>query len=158
MTDADEVLRRSLVRPERSQHDTVVVEASSDGFAHVARCQPALERMRNRGQLTHRQANAGTRLYEDWAIGVMLARNPDAGGTTIHDPGGYRDKQLDAATRYRRAREAIGGRMWPCLFHVSCLDWSVERFANECGNGMDRKQWMGILKVSLDTLADFYGM
>lgn len=116
-----------------------------------------VEVMRRRGALSERQALAGARVYEDWAIGICLARDSEPAGTG-NNPGGYADRQLDAATRYRKAREAVGGRMWPALFHVSCLDWSIERFANEMGAGMDRRQWSGILKVGLEILADFYGV
>jgi len=159
MTKPDLALRRSLVRPEREQHGTVLVEPTCDvPGAMTARSVSSLERLRNRGQLTLRQSNAGTRLYEDWAIGICCARDGDAGGSTVHDPGGYADRQLDAATRYRKAREAVGPRMWPCLFAVCCEEWSIERFANERGGGTDRKGWAAILRLSLDTLADFYGM
>lgn len=149
MTIPDEDVRKKASR--------TVVERLSDGFGERRRVISALECLARRGTLSGRQAAAGLQLYEDWAIGVCGARNSEQGGNG-NDPGGYADRQLDAATRYRKAREAVGGRMWPVLFHVSCLEWTVERFANECGAGMDRKQWSGILKVSLDTLADFYGL
>lgn len=151
-------LRRSLVSDVRQQHNRVVVETLSDGFGSRARVQPSIERMAQRGLISARQARAGGLLYEDWALGIVCARDAEAGGSSVPDPGGYRDRQLDAATSYRRAREAVGLRMWPILWHVSCDDWSVERFANELGSGTDRKGWMAILKLSLDILADFYGL
>jgi hypothetical protein len=159
MTKADLALRRSLVRPEREQHSTVLIEAATDApGAMVARAQPSIERMLRRGLLTQRQSDAGNRLYEDWAIGICCARDAEGNGSTVHDPGGYADRQLDAATRYRKAREAVGPRMWPCLFAVCCEEWSIERFANERGGGTDRKGWAAIVRLSLDTLADFYGL
>jgi hypothetical protein len=136
----------------------LTVERLADGFGERTRVMPALEVMQRRGALTHRQAEAGRRLYEDWAVGICCARDSEAGGSTVHDPGGFTDRQLDAARRYRQARDAVGARMWPCLFAISCNEWSIERFANERGAGMDVKQWRGVFKVSLDILADFYGM
>jgi hypothetical protein len=153
-----DALRRSLVSPSRDQHGLVAIEPVSDrAGAMKARAVSSLERMRNRGQLSQRQANAGARLYEDWAIGICCARDADGNGSTVHDPGGYADRQLDAATRYRKAREAVGARMWRVTFMVCCEEWTLERFANEYGGGTDRKGWAAILRLSLDTLADFYG-
>jgi hypothetical protein len=146
-----------LADPKRKA-SRLTVERLSDGFGTRTRVMPVLELMQRRGALSPRQANAGRRLYEDWAIGVCCARDADGNGSSVHDPGGFTDRQLDAARRYREAREAVGGRMWPILFHVSCLEWSVERFANECGRGTDRKGWIAILRLSLDVLGDFYGM
>jgi hypothetical protein len=136
----------------------LTVERLADGFGERTRVMPALEVMQRRGALTHRQAEAGRRLYEDWAVGICCARDSEAGGSTVHDPGGFTDRQLDAARRYRQARDAVGARMWPVLFHVSCLEWSAERFSNECGRGTDKRGWAAILKLALDTLADFYEM
>jgi hypothetical protein len=149
MTIPDEDVRK---KPSR-----LTVERLADGFGERTRVMPALEVMQRRGALTPRQADAGRRLYEDWAIGICGARNSEPGGNG-NDPGGYADRQLDAATRYRKAREAVGPRMWPCLFSISCDEWSIERFANERGGGTDRRGWAAILKLSLDVLADFYGL
>jgi hypothetical protein len=159
MTDAETALRRSLVRLEREQHSVVLVEAATDApGAYVARVQPAIERMRNRGLLSARQADAGARIYRNWALGICGARDADAGGGSALDPGGYRDRQLDAATEYRRIRDAVGLRLWPVTFGVCCEDMSVDQFANERGGGMDRKQWMGALKMALSMAADFLGL
>jgi hypothetical protein len=159
MTKAEAALRRSLVRPERDQHSVVLVEPTCDvPGAMTARAQPAIERMLRRGLLTHRQAHAGQRIYAAWALGVVGARDADGHGSSMHDPGGYHDRQLDAATEYRQLREAVGLRLWPCCFSVCCEDMSVDQFANERGGGMDRKAWMGCLKIALDMAADHLGM
>jgi hypothetical protein len=158
MTKAETALRRSLVRLEREQHGTVLLEAATDAAGvSVARVQPALERMARRGQISRRQMLAGERIYRAWALGIVGARDSDSGGNGS-DPGGYTDRRLDAATEYRRIREAVGMRLWPIVWHVACDDWSVDRFASEIGNGMDRKQWMGCLKLALDTAADHLGL
>ncbi len=147
------------MKPEREQHGTVLIEPSSDAVGvFVARSQPTLERMLRRQQLTMRQALAGQRIYAVWALGICGARDPEANGGGSPDPGGYTDRQLDAATEYRRLRNAVGLRLWPIVWHVTCDDWSVERFANERGAGMDRKQWMGALKMALDMAADHLGL
>lgn len=158
MGGSADALRRSLVRPERERHSVVLVEPTCDvPGAMTARAQPAIERMERRGVLTRRQARAGARVYEAWALGIVGARDGEAGGSSVHDPGGYRDRQIDAATEYRKLREAIGLRPWIVVFHVCCEDWSIDRFANECGRGMDRKAWAGVLKLALDTAADYLG-
>lgn len=155
MTKPDAALRRSLVRPEREQHGTVLLEAATDApGVHVARVQPTIERMERRGLISRRQAAAGYRIYACWALGIVGARDGDAGGSTVHDPGGYRDRQLDAATEYRRIREAVGPRLWSICFSVSCEDFSPERWANERGHGMDRRGAIALLRVSLDIAAD----
>lgn len=137
----------------------MVVERVTDApGGYHARAQPSLERMVRRGHLTPRQAAAGQAVYSAWALGIMGAHDAESGGCSVPDPGGLRDAQLDAATCYRRCREAVGGRMWPVLFAVSCEDWSVERFANERGGGQDRKGWIGVLRVALDTAADALGI
>lgn len=159
MADPDEVLRRSLVRPEREQHGGLVVERVADAVgAYRVRSMPVVERLFRRGLLSERQCYAGLRIYEAWAIGIVGARDPDEGGSSVFDPAGVRDRQAEAAAEYRRIRDAVGGRMWPCVFAVSCEDFSVDRFANERGGGMDRKMWAGVLRMALDIAADAIGL
>lgn len=158
MTNPDAALRRSLVRPEREQHGTVLLEAATDApGVSVARVQPTLERMARRGQISRRQMLAGERIYRAWALGIVGARDGEASGNGS-DPSGYTDRRLDAATEYRRLRDAIGMRPWICVFHVCCEDWSLERFANDVGKSMDRKAWAGVLKLALSTAADHLGL
>jgi hypothetical protein len=155
---AARALRRSLVAPERDQHSVVVIERRTDVHAFGARVMASLERMERRGLLTSRQCRAGERVYQAYVLGIVGARDADAGGSSAYDPGGIRDRQLDAATEYRRARDVLGTRMWPIVWHVVCDDWSVERFANECSGGTDRKGCFAILRLALDVLADHYGL
>lgn len=158
MTAALKHKAERLPAEDARQTARLTVEQLADGFGTRTRVMSSLELMRRRGMLSERQFRAGARVYEDWALGIVCARDADAGGGSMHDPAGLTDRQLDAATAYRKARDAVGGRMWPCLFHVSCLEWTVERFANECGGGTDKRGWAAILKMSLDILADHYGM
>lgn len=158
MTKAEAALRRSLVRPEREQHGTVLLEATSDVPGSVtARAQPSLERMLRRGQISHRQAIAGARVYRAWALGIVGARDSDGGGNGS-DPGGYTDRRLDAATEYRRLRDAVGLRLWSITFAICAEDWSCDRWANERAGGMDRKGAIALLRVALDTAADHLGL
>jgi hypothetical protein len=133
------------------------VERLSDGFGVRTRVMPVVETMQRRGILSDRQAHAASRIYACWALGICGARDADSGGNGS-DPGGYTDRQMDAAKEYRKLRNAVGVRLWPIVWHIACDDWSVERFANECGGGLDRKQWMGCLKLALDTAADHLGL
>ena len=156
---ADAALRRSLVRPEREQHGTVLLEAASDApGVMVARAAPMVELLERRGTLSRRQARAGAFVYECWAIGIAGARDAEAGGSTVHDPGGIRDRQLDAATAYRRMRDAVGPRLWPITFAVTVEEWSCARWANERGRGMHKLGAVALLQTALDTIADHLGL
>jgi hypothetical protein len=156
---ADAALRRSLVRPEREQHGEFEIERVSDvPGAMKARAVPVVETLHRRGHLSARQAYAAAHIYSAWALGICCARDSEQAGGGPFDPGGYHDKQLDAAREYREIRDAVGPRLWSCLFAVVCEDFSIDRFANERGKGMDRKQWMGCLKLALDTAADHLGL
>lgn len=151
-------LRRSLVSESREQHSVVVIERRTDVHAHGARVMPILEKYARRGTLNARQCRAGEMIYECWSIGIAGAHDSDAGGSSMPDPSGIRDKQLDAATEYRRVRDALGLRMWPVVWAVCVEDMSVDQFANERGGTMDRKQWMGVLRVALSIAADHLGL
>lgn len=148
-------LRRSLVSDDRQRHNRVLVERLADGFGHRARVQPILERMESRGQISARQARAGERIYQCYALGVAGAHNGEAGGS--YDPGGYRDAQLAAAQEYRIIRDAVGGRLWPLAFSCCVEDWSVARWCNERGRGMDPRGAIALLRLALDVAADAIG-
>jgi hypothetical protein len=114
---------------------------------------PQVERMYRRNLLTARQCWAGIRIYSAYALGIVGARDGDGGGNGS-DPGGYTDRQLDAAREYRELRDAVGLRLWSLVWHVTCSDWSVERWANEMGRGMDRKGAIALLRHALEVAAD----
>lgn len=158
MTDA---LKRSLVLPERDQHeDRVVIEPraiTSTGHVveHGARVQPAIERYARRGQLNMRQVMAAERLYRAWATGVEGAKL-EAPGCTAYSPGGWSDAQVQAFRSYESARDSVGRHMWPLVYHVVCLDWTADRFANE--RGRNSTATMEVLRVALDMAADAFGL
>jgi hypothetical protein len=158
MTDA---LRRSLVNPDRdAKADTIVLEARSvTSTGHVveagARVQPAIERYARRGQLTLRQVRAAETLYRCWATGVEGAKIEPPGGSA-YSPTGWNDAQIQAFRSYDAARRDVGARLWPLVFHVCCLDFTVDRFANE--RGRNSTSTMEVLRYGLDSLADSFGL
>lgn len=134
----------------------VSVERLSDGFGTRARVMSSVEVLERRGTLTPRQARAGTRIYQAWALGIMGARDADATGNGS-DPGGYTDAQLDAAREYREIRDAVGPRLWPAVFAVCCEDFSPARWANERGRGLHKAAAVEIVRIGLDMAADLWG-
>jgi hypothetical protein len=158
MTNA---LRRSLVNPDRdAKADHIVLEARAiTSTGHVveagARVQPAIERYARRGQLTMRQARAAETLYRCWALGIEGARQ-EKPGCSVWTPGGLSDAQVQAARSYQTAMTGVGQRLWPLVFHVCCLDFTVDRFANE--RGRNATSTMEVLRYGLDSLADSFGL
>lgn len=158
MSDA---LKRSLVLPERQNQDGhLVIEPraiTSTGHVveHGARVQPAVERYARRGQLSMRQVRAAEQLYRSWATGVVGAKVEPA-GCTAYSPTGWNDAQIQAFRSYEEARNGLGKRLWPLVYHVICLDWSCDRFANECGK--NSTSTMEVFRLSLDMLADIFGI
>lgn len=134
----------------------LTVEQLADGFGTRTRVMSQCEVLERRGSLTPRQARAGARIYASWALGICGARNSDATGNGS-DPGGYTDAQIDAASEYRRIRDAVGGRLWPLTFHCCCLDWSPSRFANDLGAGMHKAGALALLRHALDLAGDAIG-
>lgn len=149
-------LRRSLVSEHRQRHHRVLVEKLSDGFGHRARVQSSIERYERRGQLSPRQARAGERIYQAYALGIVGARNGESTGNGS-DPGGYSDAQLAMAEEYRLIRDAVGGRLWSLTFSVCCEDFSCARWANERGGGMHPNGALCLLRVALDIAGDALG-
>lgn len=159
MSRAD-ALKRSLAAPERSQHGHVVVEARAITSAgHIAeygaRVQPAIERYARRGQLSLRQARAAETLYRAWATGVEGAKL-ESPGCTAWTPSGWNDAQIQAFRSYQAAQDGVGKRLWPLVYHVCCLDWTADRFANE--RGRNGTSTMEVLRYGLDMLADSLGI
>jgi hypothetical protein len=132
------------------------VERLADGFGTRTRVMPQVEVLARRGALSARQARAGSRIYAAWALGICGAHDAEAGGGGTADHAGYRDAQLDAATEYRRIRDAVGGRLWSLVFSVCCEDWTPSRWANERGR-MHKLGAVELLRVGLDMAADAIG-
>ena len=132
------------------------VERLSDGFGVRTRVMAQVEILERRGTLTPRQARAGVRIYQAWALGIMGARDADATGNG-NDPGGYSDVQLDEARVYREIRDAVGPRLWPAVFACACEDMSPARWANERGRGLHKAAAVEIVRIGLDDAADLLG-
>lgn len=155
-----EALRRSLVPAAQAAHERVVVEprgVTRGGMviAHGARAQAPLDRYRARGQVSHRQADAGGRLYRLWALGVHGART-DHRGCSPWSPGGFTDGQLDAASGYADAIRALGGRLAPLVVAVCCDEVTVDAWARE--RQRNPAATMEVLRYSLDMLGDHFGL
>lgn len=148
---------RKLAPEDARQTARLTVEQVSDSFGTRGRVMPMVEVLARRGSLTPRQARAGARIYAAWALGICGAHDADASGGGTADHAGYRDAQLDAATEYRRIRDAVGGRLWPVVFAVACEDWTPTRWANERGGGMHKLGAAELLRVGLDMAADCIG-
>lgn len=152
---------------ERERHGKLVAVASiptEDDTAlpgvKMHRVQSPVERYAMRGSLTIRQSSAANDLREDWEFGIVgacdTARRGTGGG-----PAGMTDAQLDAATAYRRAVEAMGKSVSAVVLPVVIGDAAggeitVETLAIR--RDEDRKQVMGMLKLGLDRLADHYAL
>lgn len=152
----------------RSQHGAIIEAASiatEDAPAvpgvRMRRVQAPVERYLVRGWLSKRQAEAAVDLRSDWEFGIVGAC--DSSRYSWHGGGGgfagLPDGQLDAATAYRRAVEAMGKSISTVVLPIVIGDSAggeitVEMFA--AARGDDRKQVMGMLKIGLDALADHY--
>jgi hypothetical protein len=135
----------------------LTVEQLADGFGTRGRVMPQAEVLHRRGALSARQFRAATRIYATWALGICGAHDADASGGGTADYGGYRDAQLDAATEYRRIRDAVGGRLWRLVFAVCCEEMSPTRWANERGGGMHKLGAAELLRHGLSLAADCIG-
>lgn len=155
-------LRRSLVSKARDQHgDDLVIEARAITTAghvveHGARVVPPVERYFKRKQVTERQARAAGALYRAWA--TMEGAKLEAPGCVSYSPAGWRDAQVQAARSYQAARAAVGGRLWPIVFHCCCMDWPIDRIANEILKGANPTGTMALFRHALDEVADSLGL
>lgn len=153
--------------PERHQHGKIVqtISIATDQEearpgVRMHRTQPPVERYAKRGIITARQAMAADDLRSDWEFGIIGIKS----GVRIVSGGGpisLSDAQLDAATAYRVAVQAIGQRVSAILLPIVIGDAAggeitAEQLASNEACPYNRKQVMGILSVGLDMLADHY--
>lgn len=85
----------------------------------------AVAALRRSGKIGDAEVQAADRFAADYAFGIVGARISDPNHTRgTHAPGGVETAamvaRLDAATRYREAREALGRGAW--LLHAICTD------------------------------------
>lgn len=154
MTDAS--LRRLFVPQAQANDDRLEVEAREQTPAgwvvsRGARRVSTIERMERHGHITHRQGCAGRLLYQDYVVGIMGARDRDA-GSGARSPGGYSDHQLDAARRYRMVRDRLGPRLWVVVYSVVLDDVSVPDYARH--RGLNRTSATEVLRIALDMVGD----
>lgn len=112
----------------------------------------ALDAMMRRKVLSARQAAAGRRLASSYALGIVGLRHSTGAGS--HMPPAYMDARVAAAKDYESARDALGGRLWPVLWSVVCGDEVVSEVAKR--RKSNPTAIMAVVKLALDTLADFY--
>lgn len=149
-------MTKAVLEDPKRKASRLTVERLADGFGERTRVMGMCEVLERRGTLTPRQARAGVRIYQCWALGVCGARDSDASGNG-NDPGGYTDAVLDALREYRLIRDAVGGRLWSVVFSVACEDFSPSRWANERGYGMHKAAAVELLRIGLDYAADALG-
>lgn len=151
--------QKRLFVPE-AQVDRVEVEPRTVTPAGVvalfgARATYPLDRYHRRHQITVRQYHAGLRLYEDYALGPMGARQPPehfgAGGL-----GSYEDTRLDACRRYSMVLRRVGKRLAWLAIAVACEDRLVATIAKEQGRNVT--ELMALARLSLDMVGDAYGL
>lgn len=147
--------KADLLDPKRKA-SRLTVERLADGFGERTRIMSQCEVLERRGTLTPRQARAGIRIYQCWALGICGARDGEPGGNGS-DPGGYTDAQMDAAREYRMIRDAVGPRLWNVTFACCCEDFSPARWANERGGAMHKAAAVELLRIGLDYAADCLG-
>jgi hypothetical protein len=114
----------------------------------------ALEAMARRKVLSARQMAAGRRLSASYNLGIVGLHQST--GCAAQMPPHYMDAKVSAATDYERAREAVGGRIWPVLWAVVCGDQTIHEISGE--RGLNPTAAMTTLKIALDMLADHYGL
>jgi predicted secreted protein len=162
--DADRARKGTMVPPlERGQHgkiieETILTTDQEMTRALVRRAQSPIERYAKRGFISERQADAANDLRADWEFGVVgvndTGRSGNGGGVS-----GYTGAQLDAATRYREAVQALGLRISAIVLPVVIGlsgggEITVDTLAKR--QNESREQVMGVLKTGLDMLGDHY--
>lgn len=150
---------------ERARHGKIVKAASISTEKEAAqpgvrmhRTQPPIERYAKRGQITERQAMAAGDLRSDYEFGMVGIRSGAEGGrggrlTSICDA------QLDAATAYKQAVQAMGKHVSAVVQPIVIGDAAGgEITAGEVAGRFETttERIMGILSVGLDMLADHY--
>jgi hypothetical protein len=139
----------------RRKPSRLTVERLADGFGERVRVMSMCEVLERRGTITSRQARAGIRIYQCWALGICGARDAEASGNGS-DPGGFTAAQMEALREYAMIRAAVG-RLWSVVFAVACEDFSPSRWANERGAGMHKAAAVELLRLGLDYAADAIG-
>jgi hypothetical protein len=116
--------------------------------------QPPLDRYQKRKIITPRQHRAGAKLADDYQLGILGARDPEAKGSSGVKVG-LSEAQILAAEAYRKAVQAMGKRLSSIVIAVCCEEKDISVIATR--RDLDPKQLMGALKIGLDHLGDHYG-
>lgn len=121
---------------------------------------PPIERMHRDGSLSDRQRDAGTRLRDDYDLGIIGGRDALGGHAGAALGYGYAERRLTAVRAYQDATRALGPRLAAIVVPivtgiVGGGDLTVAALARMLGR--NRQEVSGQLKIGLDILADFYG-
>jgi len=154
--DRDRIKAADRMEPldHQRQHREIVDGETMRAGEVVRVVQPPLDRYQKRKVITPRQHTAGARLADDYQLGVLGARDPEARGGA-RNAGGLTEAQLIAATAYRKAVQALGPRLSAIVLAVCCEEMSAEKLAEL--RLQDPRQVLGVLKIGLDHLGDHYG-
>lgn len=135
----------------------LVLETMKAG-SKAARClSHPLDRYLNASTITHRQYDAGLRLYEDYTISQVRHSGSNYDGTPPPEsfgPSAITDMQLDASRRYTDALRQVGRRASVVLVEIVLAENSAESSGRRLKQ--TRFQIVGALKLALDMLADHY--
>jgi len=141
----------------RARGETVDYEETIEAGVRRARVrsQTMLDRYLQRGQVTHRQFDAGERLYRLWRATGQAPKVTASYGLRVSGAPEVSDKQAAIRADVTKALRAMGDRLASILVHV-CLcdeaagDWG-ERHRGRPGDGI------AVLRLALDSLADYWG-
>jgi hypothetical protein len=120
--------------------------------------------LKARGQVSDRQFAAGERLRGDWEmaqLGPRVTMQWDAppigkAGRASHDPADATVAQLSARRRFDAAVAAAGPGLSDILWRVVCAGEGMR--AAEQALGWPVRSGKLVLGLSLDRVADFYGL
>ena len=117
-----------------------------------------VERLLRDGAITSRQADAGTRLRDDYEVGIAGARDGSGSGGVIGYY--YAEARLRAVERYQLALAALGP-LWRyvvpvCIGEPGGGDISISELARRLG--LNRQEVSGCIKAGLTALADSYDL
>lgn len=121
-----------------------------------------LDMLLNRGAITGDQYHAGGQIYADWYYSGLTPGAVDPGREQVDNASGSgdADRKLDAMTRYREARKAVGIVHWHVIEAVVLLEeslggYGLRRFELTDWN-YARKLTIAVLKAALDQLDYHY--
>lgn len=112
----------------------------------------ALDALARRAILTPRQITAGRRLLASYSLGVLGLRQEMPHASRV--PVQFMEAKIAAERDYDRARDLLGGRLWPVVWAITCGDQSVQDVAR--ARVQNPTATATLLRLGLDLLADHF--